>query len=183
MQGNVEIRQSQTSLTFICWLLLNITSWSQGPSVTYGLCMLSEFPAIAERTNAEFSISAGRWGSRFACFFFTVCIWGASQQNPLPRSHTQQLVISRVWPQILKILLFFLSYIRHRHRQPRRNVNVLKMHPFLSFPFSLSLLHGSPGRTPNAADPWVSDSSPPPSVCLMARSPPDPPQLIYLTHL
>lgn len=180
MQGNVEIRQSQASPTFICWLLLNITSWSQGPSVTYGLCMLSEFPAITERTNAEFSISARRWGSRFA-FFFTGCIWGASQQNPLPRSHTQQLVISRVWPQIFKILLFFLSYIRHRHRQPRRNVNVLKMHLFLSFSFSLSST-GLLGGRQMLLSPGCQTAAPP-SVCLMARSPPDPPQLIYITHL
>lgn len=138
MQANVEIRQSQASPTFICWLLFNITSWSQGPSVTYGLCMLSEFPAIAERTNAEFSISAGRWGSRFA-FFFTICIWGASQQNPLPRSHTQQLVISRVWPQIFKILLFFLSYILHRHWQPWGKLTLWKC-----IFFSLSLSFSPP---------------------------------------
>lgn len=82
---------------------------------------------------------------------------------------TEQLVISRIF----KILLFFLTYIRHRRWQPRKNcsnISILKVHLSCSLSVSLcvslSLSHSlspsrCPRRTPNAADPWVSDSSPP----------------------
>lgn len=47
-------------------ILLKVRSWLQCPRVTYGLCMLSAFHMIAEMTSGEFSVGAGRWGSRLA---------------------------------------------------------------------------------------------------------------------
>lgn len=75
MRWNVQI-QVKGLATFICLLKLYIMGWSQGLRVTYGLCMLSGFPAIAERTDAEFSIGAGRWGGRLG--FFMVSSQGTS---------------------------------------------------------------------------------------------------------
>lgn len=83
--------------TFICWLLLFAELWAEciRPSVTYGLCMPSAFRMIAERTSDEFSIRAGRWGSRLA-FLRSV---SKSQVNrvPLSNPYPQRLVNWTMW--------------------------------------------------------------------------------------